>query len=240
MFLVDPALTKGAAERDAKDLIRRLSQQMWDCGLRLAPTTRTAVECERFQPENVEFTLALLDARFVAGDRELFDRLAGRTIPKLLDKQHTKIVKRLAEVTWVRHRRYGNTLFHLEPNIKDCPGGLRDAHVCAWMKRLEGGSRGIERFGDEYRQAREFLLLTRAFLHLRHGRDDNTLDWHAQDQAAGCSGCGLLDADVLPPRTQHRAGGGAGAGGGCSPEAGVTTAGDDGGAATERTACGSQ
>jgi len=35
-------------------------------------------------------------------------------------------------------RSNGDTLFHLEPNIKDCPGGLRDAHVCGWMAKLQG------------------------------------------------------------------------------------------------------
>jgi [protein-PII] uridylyltransferase len=198
MFLLDSELTKGQAERDGKDLIRRLSQQMWDCGLRLAPVTRTVAECERFQADNVEFTLALLDSRFLEGNPALFDGLAGQSIPKLVGRDHTKIVKRLAEVTRARHRRYGNTLFHLEPNIKDCPGGLRDAHVCAWLERLEQKRSGLDRFGEEYKHAREFLLLVRTFLHLRHERDDNTLDWHAQDQAATVS-LGLAQAGQTAP-----------------------------------------
>jgi [protein-PII] uridylyltransferase len=182
MFLLAPKL----AERDVKEPIRRLNQHLWDCGLRLSPMTRSLTECERFNPENVEFTLALLDARFLLGDEGLFERLAGRAIPRLIGREHTKIVARLAEVTRVRHQKYGNTLFHLEPNIKDCPGGLRDAHVCAWLDRLGDGP--LDGAGatqdDEFCKAREFLLLVRTFLHLRHQRDDNTLDWHAQDQAA--------------------------------------------------------
>ncbi len=181
MFLLDPKL----AEKDVKDAIRGLNQQLWDVGLRLSPMTRTLTECERFNPENVEFTLALLDARWLDGERELFERLVGRGLPRLIAKEQKKIVARVAEVTRVRHRKYGDTLFHLEPNIKDCPGGLRDAHLCAWLGRLGVG--GEEETTEGFKRAREFVLLVRTFLHFRRQRDDNTLDWQAQDEAAAVS-----------------------------------------------------
>ena len=64
LFLLDAKV----AEKEVKDAIRRVSQEMWDCGMRLAPMTRKLAECERFDAENAEFTLALLDHRLVAGD----------------------------------------------------------------------------------------------------------------------------------------------------------------------------
>jgi [protein-PII] uridylyltransferase len=103
---------------------------------------------------------------------------------------------RLLELTRARHAKYGDTLFHLEPNIKDCPGGLRDVHVCGWMTKLregaaqerknsDGAAAGVSaEEGNEFRKAAEFLWLVRCFLHYRHDRDDNTLDWQAQDTAA--------------------------------------------------------
>ena len=181
MFLLDSR----RSEKELKDPIRHLSQQVWDCGLRLSPMTRTLSECERFNPENVEFTLTLLDARLVCGDEDLYARLTERSLPKMMGRERKKIVQRLAAVTRLRHHKYGDTLFHLEPNIKDCPGGLRDAHVCAWLGRL-AETTGSEK-SEEFRKAREFLLLVRTFLHLRHKRDDNTLDWHVQDEAAAAS-----------------------------------------------------
>ena len=64
-------------------------------------------------------------------------RLTERKIlvPKLIDRKRgtAHSPARLLEVTRTRHARYGDTLFHLEPNVKDCPGGLRDAHICAWL-----------------------------------------------------------------------------------------------------------
>jgi [protein-PII] uridylyltransferase len=181
MFLLDSRVP----ERAVKESIRRMSQSLWDAGLRVSPMTRTLAECGRFEVENVEFTLALFDARHVTGDANLSAQLTDQTMPKLISHDRKRIIARLLEVTTGRHARYGDTLFHLEPNVKECPGGLRDAHVCAWLARLsQTDDSPPETLPDEFVEAREFLLLVRAFLHFRHGRDDNTLDWRTQDQAA--------------------------------------------------------
>lgn len=178
-------------ERDVRARVRRMNQSLWDAGLRMAAVTRTLLECERFNAENMEFTLSLLDSRWVAGDLPLFARLVEKTLPKMLARDHQKITSRLLEVTRARHAKYGETLFHLEPNVKDGRGGLRDAHTCAWMARLtmlqasdQPGSQGIGAPPAKFGEARQFLSLVRTFLHLRHGRDDNKLDWQAQDAAA--------------------------------------------------------
>ncbi|HWW22790.1 MAG TPA: DUF294 nucleotidyltransferase-like domain-containing protein, partial [Edaphobacter sp.] len=192
LFLLDAR----TAEKDVKDVIRRLNQEMWDCGIRVSPTTRKISECDRFAEENAEFTVSLMDHRMLAGDTGLYDKLAVQMLPKVLQREQKPLIERLIELTRIRHAKYGDTLFHLEPNIKDCPGGLRDVHVCGWLSALqwvstqkteESGSKGRNGSGaedQEFRQAVEFLRLVRCFLHYRHERDDNTLAWQAQDAAA--------------------------------------------------------
>jgi [protein-PII] uridylyltransferase len=199
LFLLDPRL----AERDAKECIRRVSQSLWDSGARAAPVTRSLAECERYDPENAEFTLALLDARLVAGSANLFRRFRAG-FEKVLGREGKSVMIKLAELVRTRYAKYGGTLFHLEPNVKDCPGGLRDVHVCGWLARLQRASRkGTaetalatgERLFDvgqdtEFQEAFRFLATVRCFLHYRRERDDNTLDWQAQDEAAA-AGVGL-------------------------------------------------
>ena len=181
MFLLDAS----TAEHVAKESIRQMSQALWDAGIRVSPMTRTLGECSKFDPENVEFTLALLDARLVAGDAGLGAQLTEKAVPKVMAHDRKRCIARLLEVTATRHHRYGDTLFHLEPNVKECPGGLRDAHVCEWLARLGASPESPnDPHPDEFVEGREFVLLVRAFLHFRHGRDDNTLDWRTQDQAA--------------------------------------------------------
>ena len=187
MILVDARLPEAVV----KDPIRQVNQMLWDIGLRVSPMTRTLADCERFDAENVEFTLSLLDARLVSGSKELFEKLTEKVVPKLLGRERARIRMRLLDVTRARHAKYGETLFHLEPNVKDCRGGLRDAHVCAWLERLDAGVEdepaSVVAASSEFMEARQFMLLVRTFLHLRHGRDDNTLDWQAQDAAAEVS-----------------------------------------------------
>jgi [protein-PII] uridylyltransferase len=195
LFLLDGKLV----EKDVKDAIRRVNQELWDCGIRVSPATRKLAECERLDPENAEFVLSLMDHRKVTGDAALYEKLTGQCVPKLLQRDYKTVMVKLLELTQARHAKYGDTLFHLEPNIKDCPGGLRDAHVCGWMTRLlEVAAQNAKKTdgvgaavsgeeGNEFRKALEFLWLVRCFLHYRHERDDNTLDWQAQDAAAAAA-----------------------------------------------------
>ena len=130
----------------------------------------------------------------------------------MLERARRKaIAAELAELTRERHAKYGDTLFHLEPNIKDCPGGLRDVHVCAWLRRWLGDAAGWASDGsesgdgEEFQEAVAFLSAVRCFLHYRHERDDNTLDWQAQDAAAeqriGLPGHGARPREAWMRRT---------------------------------------
>ena len=177
------------ADSLAKEAIRRVSQSLWDCGLQVALTTRTPGECERLDGGNPEFGLALLDLRWIGGDAAVFAKLRDKAVAKMRLRDARAIGIELTRLTSERHAKYGNTLFHLEPNIKDCPGGLRDVHVCLWLRglRLQKGDLGSTRqgmYGDGFRAASEFLAAVRCFLHYRRERDENTLDWQAQDAAA--------------------------------------------------------
>ncbi len=183
-----------SAEKQYKDAVRRLCQEMWDLRLRVSPTTRSLAECDRLHRDNIEFNISLLDCRYLAGHRPLFASLHDRIIPQLVTREFQPMVQRLAEVTEDRHRKYGNTIFHLEPNVKECPGGLRDYNVAHWLALIMALDKN-RRWPDmqsllpgamraECGAALEFLASVRCFLHFRHGRDDNTMTWDAQDEAA--------------------------------------------------------
>ncbi len=197
-----------AAEDRLKDPIRIFSQEVWDLGIRLSLASRCLAECDRFDPSNVEFTISLLDCRFLAGDGELFARLRDKLIPKLVMRESQALVQRLAEVTRTRHGKHGNTVFHLEPNVKDAPGGLRDYNAAQWLALIaaidklrdwpQGNSLLPASMRKQVGAAHDFLTSVRCFLHFRQGRDDNVLSWAAQDEAAvrkvGVSEAGTISA----------------------------------------------
>ncbi|MFC6644707.1 HD domain-containing protein [Granulicella cerasi] len=169
----------------AKEAIRHVSQALWDCGLKIALSSRPTSDCEKFEATNPEFGLSLMDFRPLGGDSKLLSRMQERCLPRLF-KHDKSILAELGSLTRERHKKYGNTLFHLEPNIKDCPGGLRDGHVAIWLHRiLSAKGRDVPMMqAEEFREAEEFLTSVRVFLHYRHERDDNTLEWRSQDAAA--------------------------------------------------------
>lgn len=182
------------AEGQFKGPLGRVCQELWDMKIKLRPTTRILPECSKLDRENVEFTISLLDCRLVLGDKALFTTLHDKVIPDLVHHEWQPLVQLLSDLTRSRHGKHGNTIFHLEPNIKECPGGLRDHNAACWfalLSALEKHRRWPElntllagSVEDEWHRALDFLLSLRCFLHYRHGRDDNTLSWEAQDEAA--------------------------------------------------------
>jgi [protein-PII] uridylyltransferase len=204
-------------EVNSKDAVRSIIQGMWDIGLRASPCSRTVKEAGRFDPDNLEFTLATLDRRFLAGHFPLYQQLHQTVLPGLVLSEWNTITQKLGEIARARHAKFGNTIFHLEPNLKDCPGGLRDFSLAVWFAllfHLKETKEWPRHRGGVFQSARgdaeaafDFLAAARCFLHFRHGRDDNTLDWQSQDEAAANS-IGLETRGTADPaywmRTYYR------------------------------------
>ncbi|HET7891108.1 MAG TPA: [protein-PII] uridylyltransferase [Candidatus Sulfotelmatobacter sp.] len=195
------------AEQAFKDPVRRFSQELWDLRLKLSPASRTLAECDRYDANNTEFTISLLDCRYLAGDHDLFRRLHDKVIPKVVMRESKALLQGLAEVTRERHAKFGMTLYHLEPNLKEAPGGLRDCNVACWLALISAMDK-LHDWPDasslrapvrkQLDAALDFLISARCFLHFRHGRDDNTLSWEAQDAAASLR-IGAADSAELSP-----------------------------------------
>lgn len=204
LFLLDD----DGAESTYRGPIATLVRTLWDLRMRVGNSTHTLAECGRLYRDNLEFNVALLDLRFLAGDAELFARLRNAVVPHMVARDRLDLVRNLVELMTQRHGKYGNTIFHLEPNLKDTPGCLRDLHVCRWLaqiEELEKSGRWISaedlwprRDRAAAQQAFAFLTDARCFLHYYYGRDDNQLRYEAQAQAAA-RGVGIKHAAELVP-----------------------------------------
>jgi [protein-PII] uridylyltransferase len=127
--------------------------------------------------------ISLLDLRFVAGDLALYSRLQPR-IEKFFDSERAHLIRHLCRLARARHKQFHDTIYHLEPNIKECPGGLRDLHLLGWLRKLDApGLSELEWYGG-VEEARWFLFQLRCFLHWRSGRDNNLLTFDAQEEIA--------------------------------------------------------
>lgn len=176
------------AEEEFRPLIADFSRTLWDLGFRVSSAGRTIEECKRIEEDNAEFHLALLDRRFLSGDKDLFDKLDARILPGSERQARPFLLAQLHKLTRERLARYGNTIFHLEPNVKEAPGGLRDYQAAVWLRQITfdrkeplSSSTAEEELAAG---AVDFLGSIRCFLHYSNGRNDNTLTYELQAAAA--------------------------------------------------------
>ncbi len=196
------------AESRYREGTQAVSRALWDLRLRVSPTYRFLNECEKFQRDNAEFNISVLDSRYLAGDRELFLQLRNKALPRMIDGASSNLLRDLSELTQQRHKKEGDTIFHLEPNLKNSPGGLRDYHVAWWVGLISG----MEKTGRwatsediwpskarlDMEAAFDFLAAARCFLHYRQGRDDNALSYELQ-AAAAARGIGIENCKAIDP-----------------------------------------
>src|SRR5260370_41357307 len=159
----------GRAEQKLEAVLAEFTRTLWDRGFRVSSAARTLDESKRVDRENVEFYLSMMDRRFLAGDQTVYQKLEQKVLPRTEKVYRSFLHEELTKLTKRRLAKYGNTIFHLEPNVKDSPGGLRDFHASAWMRQVAGGAseiRGadiVER--DLALNALDFITQVRYFLH---------------------------------------------------------------------------
>jgi [protein-PII] uridylyltransferase len=204
----------GNEEFLSKKAIAPLSQSLWDLHLRVSPTTRTLAECGKLYRNNIEFNISLLDCRYICGDEKLYERLRTRVLPGMVIRESETLLQELTGLARARHQKYGQTIFHLEPNIKDGPGGLRDYQVACWLAQIAEMKRSREwkdpapllplPLRADAVTAIDFLDAVRCYLHYRQGRDLNVLTYEMQSEAAA-KGIGLHGGQAASPNDWMRA-----------------------------------
>jgi [protein-PII] uridylyltransferase len=177
------------SERSAiahKDTISAFLQRLWDSGIRVSHSVRTPDECSEVHDRNIELNISLLDQRYLTGDRALYAELARR-LPRFIHGNRDALIRNLSQLTRERHSKYAGTFYHLEPNVKETPGGLRDYQLVCWLQQLhetELSRLGVADPAPELQQAFRFLARLRCYLHCQSGRDNNVLTFDAQDAIA--------------------------------------------------------
>jgi [protein-PII] uridylyltransferase len=165
---------------EKREALSGFLRTLWDSGLRLSQSVHTIGECCQFEQTNVELSISLLDQRFLVGDHSLYEELAER-LPKFFHGHRHELMRHLCQLARTRHSKYHNTIYHLEPNIKDTPGGMRDLHLVHWLSLLREAD---DDTFSRLQPAREFLAVLRCNLHFSAGRDSNLLTFDLQEKLA--------------------------------------------------------
>ncbi|MCB4822058.1 [protein-PII] uridylyltransferase [Roseicella aerolata] len=188
-------LTDQPAGPRAQRVVEFVLYLLWDLGLKVGHATRSIRDCLEESGKDATVMTALVDARFLAGEKPVFDRFLeafGRANQQrgLGPFLAAKRAERAA-----RHARYGDSPYLVEPNIKEGRGGLRDLQTLYWLSRYAFGTQRMpDLVGPEspggglltdhearaIRRAWDFLWTVRFHLHYVAGRAEERLTFDFQ------------------------------------------------------------
>src|SRR5690242_14129838 len=173
-----------------EQVIEFLLYLLWDLGLKVGQAVRSVADCLRYAKADLTIRTALLEARYIWGERALYDELKQRFDTEILRGTAAQFVEAKLAERDARHRRVGDSRYQLEPNVKEGKGGLRDLHTLFWIakyayriddvvKLVELGMLSAEE-SRRFERAQDFLWTVRCHLHYLAGRADERLTFDLQ------------------------------------------------------------
>ena len=167
---------------------------LWDMGLKVGHATRSVDESIRQARGDMTIRTAILETRYLAGDRALYDELIDRFDKDVVQGTAAEFVAAKLAEREERHRRAGQSRYLVEPNVKDGKGGLRDLHTLFWMAKYvyrvhdlkELVQRGVFDANEfrVFRRCSDFLWSVRCNLHFLTGRAEERLSFDLQRDIA--------------------------------------------------------
>ncbi len=175
-----------------EQIIEYVLYMLWDLGLKVGHATRTIEECVRLSRKDLTIRTSILEARYVWGEKRLFDRLHAQFRGDVIEGSERGFVEAKLAERDQRHRRMGDSRYVLEPNVKDGKGGLRDLHTLFWIAKYLYPVRAVADLVDHgvlraseaarFDKARRFLSTVRCRLHYLAGRGDDRLTFDRQPE----------------------------------------------------------
>ena len=166
------------------EAIERFLTFLWDIGLEVGHSVRTVDDCVNESTKDISVATNLMEARLLTGPISLFQKMWEKT-----GSANIWSSRDFFEAKWkeqkARYKRFDNTAYNLEPNIKESPGGLRDIQMIGWVVKRHFGAesmRGMVRHGfltkQEYhclKEGQELLWRIRFALHVLTKRREDRL-----------------------------------------------------------------
>jgi [protein-PII] uridylyltransferase len=165
---------------------------LWDASLVLGYGVRTARECIKLANDDLKEKTAIIDARPLCGDDRLYRDFEKILDAEVLNRNQDKFFTAKLEESRERHAKYGDSIYLLEPHLKDGEGGLRDLHTALWLAKVKYKIHAVEDLvakavitEPELRaviEARDFMWRVRNALHFLSGRHFDQLSFEMQEK----------------------------------------------------------
>ncbi len=167
---------------------------LWDLGLNVGHATRNIHECIVLSQDNMTIRTTILEARYICGDKNLFNELVNRFNKKILTNSGADFIQAKLAERDERHKRQGASRYLLEPNIKEGKGGLRDLNslywICKYIYHVQSGQELVlagvfspEEFA-RFQKCEDFLWAVRCRMHFLEKRAEERLSFDLQRKVA--------------------------------------------------------
>ncbi|HMK43188.1 MAG TPA: HD domain-containing protein, partial [Dissulfurispiraceae bacterium] len=189
---VDVMLLGATGDTRIRETAEKVLYRLWDVGVPISHAFRTLKTCGDDAMRDVQIRTSLFDVRHVAGDSAVVDTFRRDTMPRILYKDKKRFLGELLREAEKRHKRFGESLYLLEPNVKEGRGALRDVHTASWIARsclsldicMDFGKIFPSRSAREFLHAISYLLRVRAALHCASQRKNDMLSFELQGAVA--------------------------------------------------------
>jgi [protein-PII] uridylyltransferase len=173
-----------------ESVVEAILYVLWDLRQKVGHSTRSVDECIRQAKDDMTIRTAVLEARFILGDKALFEDMRDRFEAEIVRTSATEFVAAKLAERDARISRAGNSRYLVEPNVKESKGGLRDLNTLFWISkyvyRVRDASELVEAglfTASEwrlFRRCEEFLWRVRCHLHDVTGRSEERLSFDVQ------------------------------------------------------------
>jgi [protein-PII] uridylyltransferase len=175
-------------------ITERVLYALWDTGMTVGQAVRSLRECVRLAAQDFKVKTSLLDTRFLAGDKNLYEEFAATMDTEVLKRNAARFFREKVAENEERHRKYGDSVFLVEPHLKEGEGGLRDIHTAMWLSKVKFRIHDLDELvqkgvvtQQEVRQvvgARDFLWRVRNALHFLSSQHQDQLTFEYQERIA--------------------------------------------------------
>lgn len=175
-------------------LSERILYLLWDLGLDVGHSVRNESSCFDIAANDLSACTSLLDSRYVCGDQVLYNDYSQRIVPSIVKNNSRHFLRDKMEEHNNRIKKYGSSVYILEPNIKEGEGGLRDLHTTLWISKVKykvESLRGLVIKGiiteleeSEFLSSLDYLWRIRNELHYLSPRKNEQLHFEQQEKIA--------------------------------------------------------
>lgn len=197
-------VTDDSAEKNQEKLEKFITT-LWDIKLDIGHSVRNHEQCVEEAAADITVATNLMESRLLLGNSDMHQRLSEATGPDAI-WSNRDFYRAKWDEQFGRHRKYANTEYNLEPNVKGNPGGLRDVQTIGWIAKrylqtddikqlVEQGILTEEEF-DVMISGQDYLWRVRWALHMVSGREEDRLLFEHQQKLAEIFGYQSSEANL--------------------------------------------